>query len=199
MEKHPLHWPTGYTRTKQRVKSLFKVSGNKAQKGLYHELKLLKAFNVIVSSNVHVRPDGYIYSDGLDHKIQDPGVAVYFKWKEKNIVMCCDQYLTVGENLQALNKGIESIRGMQRWGVSDFIERAFTGFTALPEGGVNKIKNRTWYEILECAEDADFNEIKSAYLEKAKTAHPDKGGSSELFLEITRAREDGEQQLRKNL
>lgn len=192
MDKFPLQWPTGYARTKNRKKSAFKTSGNNAQEGLAHEVKLMGAHSLIVSTNIHVRNDGMIYSDGLDRKIDDSGVAIYFKYKKQDIVMCCDQYLTVGENIHALAKSIEAIRGMERWGVSDFIERAFTGFTALPEGRIYNLPAiKAWYEILEIRENSSSDEIKNAYHQKSKTYHPDMGGSAELFNQLTIAYKEG--------
>ena len=45
------------------------------------------------------------------------------------------------------------------------------------------------YEILEVDIDSSLEEIKSAYLKLCKIHHPDRGGSSDKFEEITRAYE----------
>ena len=45
------------------------------------------------------------------------------------------------------------------------------------------------YEILEIEMDVKTDEIKMAYIKQAKKNHPDQGGSSEKFQEITRAYE----------
>lgn len=45
------------------------------------------------------------------------------------------------------------------------------------------------YLILEIEMDAEISEIKTAYITLAKKNHPDQGGSSELFQQITRAYE----------
>ena len=45
------------------------------------------------------------------------------------------------------------------------------------------------YEILEVEMDSKTDEIKMAYIKQAKKNHPDQGGSSEKFQEITRAYE----------
>lgn len=45
------------------------------------------------------------------------------------------------------------------------------------------------YEILEVEMDAKADEIKTAYIKMAKKNHPDQGGSTEKFQEITRAYE----------
>lgn len=43
------------------------------------------------------------------------------------------------------------------------------------------------YEILEVNADATDEEIKKAYRKKAQESHPDKGGDTELFQEISKA------------
>lgn len=45
------------------------------------------------------------------------------------------------------------------------------------------------YEILQVEMDSKFDEIKMAYIKMAKQHHPDQGGSTDKFLEITRAYE----------
>lgn len=45
------------------------------------------------------------------------------------------------------------------------------------------------YEVLKVEMDAKADEIKQAYIKMAKKNHPDQGGSSEKFQEITRAYE----------
>jgi curved DNA-binding protein CbpA len=45
----------------------------------------------------------------------------------------------------------------------------------------------TLYDLLGCARDATAAEIKAAYRQRAKTAHPDAGGSADEFAAITRA------------
>jgi curved DNA-binding protein CbpA len=43
------------------------------------------------------------------------------------------------------------------------------------------------YELLDLNEHASFEEIRSAYFQKAKLYHPDRGGKTEDFLNIKRA------------
>ena len=45
------------------------------------------------------------------------------------------------------------------------------------------------YAILEIEMDVKIDKIKIAYIKMAKKNHPDQGGSSEKFQEITRAYE----------
>lgn len=193
MEAFPLYWPVGYKRTKSRFGSRFKVTMDIAQRFLRDELSRMGATDLIVSTNIPVRKDGMLYVDWMNKKIDDPGVAIYFKYKGKGVSMCCDQYEKIWENVYALGKGIEALRGMERWGVSDFLERAFTGFTALPESTITNEK--TWCEILEVQPWANAVEIKNAYRKKSMEAHPDKGGTTEMFNRIAKAYEQGISQL----
>lgn len=146
------------------------------------------AIELIVSTNIPVRKDGMMYADYMGRKIDDPGVAIYFKYKGKDIVMCCDQYHSVWENIYALGKGIESLRGMERWGVSDFLERAFTGFNALPP----KSASKTWWELLGYQQKPgnavwDWEGIVAQYKSLAKKYHPDAGGDTEMFQLVNNA------------
>ncbi|WP_430900511.1 MULTISPECIES: J domain-containing protein [unclassified Paraflavitalea] len=184
MEAFPLHWPIGYKRTNSRIHSRFKVTMDKAQRFLRSEVSKLGGSNLIVSTNIPLRKDGMLYSDWMSRKIDDPGVAIYFKYKGKDIAMCCDQYNKIWENIYALGKGIEALRGMERWGVSDFLDRAFTGFTGIPE----KVEvKKEWYEVLGVSQSANAEQIRKSYREKAMVTHPDKGGSPEAFQLVKEA------------
>jgi len=185
MEKFPLHWPATYKRTGNRMDSRFKSSTEKAQQLLTAELKRLGASGIIISSNVRIRNDGFMYTGEMNKIHEDPGVAVYFKYKKKDLVMCCDQYRRVWENVYALARSIDALRGIDRWGCSDFIEKAFSGFTALP--APEQEKEQSWWEVLGVTKDASEEEIKNAFRTLAKIHHPDNGGSAGMFHIINSA------------
>lgn len=187
-EAYPLTWPDGYKRTGtySRKHSQFKQTMDQAQRFMRMEIERLGGRELIVSTNLPVRQDGALYSNWMNIKIDDPGVAIYFLYKKKAISMCCDQYLTVWENIYALGKGIEALRGMERWGVSDFLERAFTGFTALPSSAT--IIHRDIWEVLNLASKPEHAHIVTEhYRQLAKRLHPDAGGSTEAFQELNSA------------
>jgi hypothetical protein len=188
IEAFPLQWPDGYKRTPEsaRFKSRFTTTIDRAQKELHRQIDLLGADDLIVSTNLPVRNDGLLYSDWMRRKIDDPGVAIYFKLSGEDQSLCCDNYPTVWENIYALAKGVEALRGIERWGISEFLKRAFTGFKALPPSSLQK----DWWVILGVGKDATFFEVREAYLKKAKKAHPDAGGSAEQFQEIQKAWEE---------
>lgn len=190
----PLDWPVGYKRTRIRYNSRFKVTMDTAQRFLRAEVSRLGGTGLIVSTNLPVRNDGGLYADWMRKKVDDPGVAIYFKRKGKEIALCCDQYPTVWENIYALGKGIEAMRALERWGVSDFLDRAFTGFTALPE---SIITPESWWQVLGISPDASEEEIKSAYRQRAKDCHPDAGGTAERFQQLQQAYSDALEQIKQ--
>lgn len=186
IEAFPLSWPLGYKRTDNGVRksSPFRQTPEKAQKYLNEELKKLGADNIIVSTNIPVRKDGYFYTDMALSKISDPGIAVYFRYKKSDVCMCADQYETVTDNIYAVGKSVNAIRNMERWGVSEFMERTFSGFKALPE----KSSFNPW-EILGIISTKNIELIKMQYKQKARILHPDFGGTNEKFHELQKAYE----------
>lgn len=86
--------------------------------------------------------------------------------------------------MRAIGKTVEAMRGIERWGASDMLDRAFTGFEALaaPE---------QWWQVLGVGQSASRDEISRAYREKARTAHPDQGGSDAAMARLNAARDQG--------
>lgn len=52
---------------------------------------------------------------------------------------------------------------------------------------MNKKLDRAYYDILEVRKDADAKDIKKAFKKAALSAHPDKGGTDELFQMVNEA------------
>lgn len=184
IKAYPLIWPIGYKRTPaaDRVKSRFSQTFDRAQRSLHLEVERLRATDLVISTNLRYRNDGMLYASEIGRRIDDPGVAIYFKYKGKQISMCCDKYLLIWENIFALAMGIEAIRGMERWGVSEFLDRAFTGFTAIPER-----TGLSFWGILGLDPTKDTDVIRKAYYAEAKKNHPDQGGDPQIFGAIADA------------
>ena len=190
--QYPLTWPAGWKRTKNPGPSQFKTEPGRATTGLTNELLRLGASKVIISSNAQYRNDGMPYA--RQAAMHDCGVAVYFNRKGKDMVFACDTYWNLHENIHAIAKTIEALRAIERWGASDMLEKAFTGFLALPApiamGGPVK---RPWREVLELGEDYTVSVIQldAAYRRLASLYHPDKpGGSAEKMTELNTARDE---------
>ncbi|WP_107668924.1 J domain-containing protein [Cyanothece sp. BG0011] len=138
------------------------------------ELSRFKATNVIISSNVPLRQDGLPYASFSEPS--DPGVVVSFRAFKKDYIFSCDCWTKVKDNLRAIGKHIEALRGIERWGVSS-IEEIFEPFL-LPTSSPTYHSNSEpfWWEILEVSPDATIEEIKTAYRNLSRKYHPDTGG-----------------------
>jgi hypothetical protein len=188
---YPLTWPDGWPRTPERSRkqySPFKVNSDKARRELLDELRKMGARHIVVSSNVPVRQDGMPYADAARRVIADPGVAVYFALKDKPLVMARDLYWRVEDNLRSIGLGVAAIRAVERHGGSYMMERAFSGFTALPAP-------RSCWEILGISPGASEATIRTAWRSKAAEAHPDVGGSTDAMATLNRARDEALQSL----
>lgn len=158
----------------------------KAQIFLNKEIERLGATDLVISTNIPVRKsDGGFYADWMNRRMDDPGVAIYFKVNGKDRSMCCDQYVRVWENIYALGKGLEALRGIERWGISEFLERAFTGFPALPESSTI-VDERVWNN-LGLSGRPSAAEVREAYKRQARLCHPDAGGTADQFDLLQRA------------
>lgn len=144
------------------------------------ELHRLGAVRFVLSTNVELRQDGFPRSDRRSPA--DPGVAVYFDLKGRPIVMACDKWSRVEDNLWAITKHIEAIRGTARWGCGE-LQQAFGGYTALPAPA----DLRPWYEVLDVREDCSLETARSAWINGAKKCHPDNGGSHSAMAIINGA------------
>lgn len=152
-----------------------------ARERLQREVDLLGARGVILSTNVELRLDGQPRSDRSEPS--DPGVALYFKLKGKDTVLACDRWTRVADNIIAIAKHIEAIRGMDRWGVGS-LDQVFTGYQALPAP-------EQWWQVLGVSEGASVADIDAAYRAAAPKAHPDRGGSDAAMARLNAARDHG--------
>ena len=179
IEAYPLCWPLNRPRAKWRASSKFKTAFGKARDELIHELKLLRATHVTLSTNVPLRHDGLPYANMREPT--DPGAAVYFTSKGRQLCFACDRWATVKENVWAICKTIEALRGIERWGTGDMVDAAFTGFAALPPPA------RPWRSVLALPEQVSIDEAEKAYQRLALVHHPDRGGSNAKMAELNAA------------
>lgn len=192
-EAYPLQWPEGWPRTpshqqergwqfKQKSATGWRdqlVTFATARDKLYDELQRLSATSPIVSTNHPT--DRYGIPTESKRRVEDEGVAVYFTLKGRGMVMACDRFDNAAANMRSLGLAIEALRQLERHGGGTMIEKAFTGFVALPSP-------KSPYEILGLQPGATEEEIDAAYRRKAMAVHPDRGGSAADMAEIIEAR-----------
>lgn len=191
--EYPLVWPQGWGRTpgEKRKRGKFLNGRNAityfaAEKRVLEELKRLVVLDgdVICSSNM-IR----------DRQPTDPGVAVYFQGKDKpQRVIAVDIYNRVEDNLAAIAATVEAMRAIDRHGGAQILERAFTGFDALPAP-----KKREPWEVLGISKGANEDQINTAWRNLQRAHHPDTGdGNAVAMSEATDAR-DAMLQARRSL
>lgn len=180
-ESFPLAWPVGWPRVTRPTRSRFAGwTLYKARQALQHELRLLGATGFMLSSNIPLRLDGLPYSNSREPA--DHGVAVYFRIKGEPRVLACDKWDLCADNMAALAKHVEAIRGQLRWGVGT-LAQAFGGYRALPAMEAPK----PWNEVLGVKAHASTAEVEAARLAKLAKCHPDKGGSIGAAVEVNLA------------
>lgn len=188
IDAYPLQWPVGRARADSwsRKGDPFHVPGGKIRSDLARELRLMGVDDFVISTNLMVRNDGLPYAN--QKAPDDPGVALYFTRKGRELCIACDQYEKIDANLRAIGKTLEAIRGIERWGTEDMVDAAFTGFAALPESViVTPYTSENWWDVLEVRADASQETVRAAYKAHLFKAHPDQGGSTEQFTRIQNA------------
>lgn len=207
---YPLQWPVGWKRTlwSQRAPGMFAYRAEASGPGNYRgmkditveqacqrllaELKRMGARDkdIIISTNLTLRLDGLPRSG--QSQPGDPGAAVYWRDTKTGQHRCIaiDCYARVAQNIAALAATIEAMRAIKRHGGATVLERAFTGFTALPAPIIATSK-KPWREVLQYGNSrADAESIGQHYRILASTAHPDKGGSDAQMAELNAARDE---------
>ena len=190
IEAYPLAWPPGWPRNKshQRSRAKFSTSGRllSVMDGIQRVLLELERLGVkrddlVISTEIPTRLDGLPRSD---RTVADPGVAVYWRKGKDTRCMAIDRYDRVADNLAAIAATLEAMRAIERHGGAEILNRAFTGFVALPAP-------EQWWQVLGVAENATGEEIDAAWRRLAARHHPDRGGDSAQMARINTARDQG--------
>lgn len=223
-ESAPFH--TVKTTTKQYSNSAATYKDHKrsplensaAYRDLVNQLNRIRSIKtVLVSSNLDINEkSGICYFDGPSKPNGDAGVAAYWTVNVHRAgqtvlvpyCMPCDKWLRVADNLSAVARSIEALRGMDRWGCVS-VEQAFSGFAALPPGSgetvgvpstppvdwrVELSMGRPWPEGMDQAELLLI--ARTRYRQLMQDAHPDRpGGSQERASLLNRALESAEKEL----
>lgn len=193
MEEHitasPLCWPPGWKREKKQIRSRFgtwkkPVTIYAATTLILDQLRLMTpkvpSWNVIISTDLRLRNDGLPYSG--QREPDEKGAAVWWRPNqdsEEMKVLALNKYDRIADNLYAIGKTLESLRSIERWGSGEIIERTFTGFVALPY----ITTPQPWRDVLGF-EGNDIVGAEEAYRRARSKAHPDKGGSTELYQAV---------------
>jgi hypothetical protein len=194
---YPLQWPVGWPRTpvsQQRhgkfhtmkrelgraYNSQAEITIAEATKRVLAELGRMGTDrqDVVISTNLALRLDGLPRSGQAAPR--DAGAAVYWQTRKgERRVMAIDQYYKVEENLAAIAATLDAMRAIERHGGAQILDRAFTGFTALPAPSTKK----PWREVMIFGESTPTREqLRQRYRELARTRHPDRAGGSDTAM-----------------
>jgi hypothetical protein len=205
IEAYPLAWPDGWRRTDRyrRTRAKFgklaqrgtgestwsqreAISASAALNRVLDELGRMgiQRHRVVISSNLPTRRDGL--PDPRARQPDDPGVAVYWMDGKQRRCMAIDRYDRVADNLAAIAATLDAMRAIERHGGAEILDRAFTGFVALPAP-------EQWWQVLGVPREATADQIEDAHRRLAMKHHPDRGGSDEQMARINAARDAGKE------
>lgn len=203
---YPLEWPAGWHRTPSGRRSNGKFNRKETQFrdgqswSKTKELSIIDATQrllgifglmgidrqeVVISTNVRLRLDGLPRSG--DAAPVDPGVAVY--WRDRAVnkptrCMAIDRYTTVADNLAAVAATLDAMRAIERHGGAEVLDRAFSGFLALPA-----MATQPWRGVLGIAGPmVTRQEVLAAANALLLANNPDQGGDRDKYEAIIEAR-----------
>jgi hypothetical protein len=184
----PLRWPSGAPQTAKPVSSRF------AEHSLYDSSSELEAelrrFNVtdaVISADVALKRNGMPYAN--PPKGCELGAAVYFTRGGEEQALAIDRYDYLPDNVWALARTIAALRQIERDGGPEILSQALGAFKSLPGPDVAARPYLWWAEALgldPCGYTVEG--VESAFREKAKTAHPDHGGTGGAFQRLVDAK-----------
>lgn len=186
---HPLRQGEFPPRTKPRKSALFKVSWNTVLNNLEREIEYLGAQEVVISAGLYdddIRIDGWPRANA---KPWHPGVIISFDSKHGPLRYFSDEYnddyQAYGRrlsgyqaNIRAVSLGLAALRAVDRYGITRRGEQ-YTGWKQLSSGNGGPTSRAEAETII-----AKYGSLRDALFQ----SHPDQGGSTEAFAEVTAAR-----------
>jgi hypothetical protein len=97
--------------------------------------------------------------------------------------MAIDRYERVADNLAAIAATLEAMRAIERHGGAEILDRAFTGFAALPA------PEQPWQTLGLETSRPTRDQVEEAHRRLAMKHHPDRGGDHDAMARINAARD----------
>ena len=188
-------WPSGFERTPERDRSpnrSYEVSLHDSITDLAEELQRLDVEDWRLSTDMdhQTRNPNYPYANQPEP--EDPGVVVRWRMDGEQYAVACDDYSRVRDNLRTVGLYIREKRKMEQrpveTGESEFAN------ARLPPADEDDVVvagagTEPAHEVLEVDPDAEPEVVKAAFRAKAKTAHPDQGGSRSEWKQVQQAKQ----------
>ena len=189
VEAYPLQWPEGWPRTARPKRARFNTPLGRARDELFAEIDRMGGTDIVLSTNLAVRNDGL--PRAKQREPDDAGAAVYWRRSDgAHRCIACDRWDRVRDNIRALGLTIAALRGLDRWGSSEIVDRAFTGFQRLEAPGED------WRETLGVSRNPTLAEAEHAYRLRRRDTHPDgPNGDADAFHRVQQAWEQAQREL----
>lgn len=198
IQSYPLQWPLGWRRTPATERTWGKFTVRKRETASYREVTVHEAIGrvhdqlarmnvhreeIVVSTNLPTALSGMPRSDAK--RPDDPGASVYWRTKQNEMkCMAIDTYTTVEQNIAAIAASLEAMRAIERHGGAQVMDRAFSGFAALPPAPVD------WRAQLGFnGAPVTADEVQTRFRELSLQKHPDRGGTASEFDQIVKAKD----------
>jgi hypothetical protein len=192
----PLAWPEGWRRTPkaERVHDRFgsrsrgsygtaELSVAGAVDRVFAELYRLGARDADIVISTNIRPTLAGVPRSNQREPEDSGAAVYWRQNGARQCMAVDRYRSVAGNLAAIAATLDAMRAIERHGGAEILDRAFTGFVALPSP-------EQPFQVLGVPASATADQVRDAYRQLAAKHHPDRaGGDAAAMARINAARD----------
>ncbi|MEY7849553.1 J domain-containing protein [Natrarchaeobius sp. A-rgal3] len=184
-----LEWPHEFERTPADERSRnnnFDVSLSKAFDDLEGELSRLDVDDFRYSFDARKRKrDRRPYARANP---DDPGFVLRWSMDGEQYAVACDQFSRLRDNVRTVGLYVREKRKMEQrpvvTGESEFAN------ARLPPADEEPIAAEVPpHEILDVDPNASDSEVRRAFREKVKEAHPDNGGSTDGFQRIQSAKE----------
>lgn len=181
-------WPAEPTPDWRRRQSPFRAKYAATLDLLESELGHLKAKDVVIQAYFdlrEIRNDGWPRSSARPSK---PGVIVSFESGKDSYSYPCDRFRDWEDNLRAIALSLKALRDVNRYGVTQGHEQ-YQGFKRLPSAASSPTDHKaTAYAFMARHSGMAYDSVRSdpemAYRAAARTLHPDRGGSHDLFVQL---------------
>lgn len=186
------------SRHEDRIRSRFDTPWSTTLWQLDHELAELGADRFVLQLDV---TEGDIRIDGMIRATARPAsddVAIAFDSADGPLLFACGRFDNWRDNVRAIALGLEALRKVDRYGITQSAEQ-YTGFRALPPSSGFSTKEAAAEFLIEhgSAHGAQWTTRQvtdepltreALYRQAAKKLHSDTGGSDEMFMRLQDAR-----------
>lgn len=185
-------------------RSPFSTRYSKVLEVLHSELWHLGAYEYVMEIDMDER---YFRLDGSPRAnavANSSAIAISFKAQQGPMEFLCGTYTAWQDNVWAIAKGLEALRGINRWGITQAAEQ-YQGFRAIGSGIALGAASMTVEEaaavLLRAAYGDHYNALytnamihnperrKTVFQMAALKLHPDTGGDADAFDKLVKARE----------